>query len=276
MQAINRRLTELIDGNKQFIIPVFQRDYSWTREQCRQLWDAVMSASDGAEQGGHFMGSIVYVAAATFNAAFQNWLVIDGQQRLTTLTLLLTALRDRIAETNWYGGDDSPTPVQIDAYFLKNTLQSGHRRYKLSLRRADHATLQALLDRGDVAELGTQASELVLDAYNYFRDRLQAPDTDLDCLYRGIGRLTVVDVTLDRQYDNPQLVFESMNSTGIDLSQGDLVRNYLLMRVEEPQQTTLYEDHWSAIEACFSRLTQHIRRLPTGLHGAQKAVYPSD
>ena len=138
MKAINRRLTEIINGNKQFIIPVFQRDYSWTTDQCQQMWDDILGASSGDE--GHFFGSIVYVQAGSPGAGFPAWLVIDGQQRLTSLTLLLAALRDRIAETDWNGAEGGPTVKRINAYFLKNDLETGSRNYKLALRRADDAT----------------------------------------------------------------------------------------------------------------------------------------
>ena len=251
MRAINRRFTEFIDGNKQFIIPVFQRDYSWTSEQWDEMWMAVLSASESDEDGGYFLGSIVYVATDTVGATFQSWIVIDGQQRLTTLTLLLAALRDRIAETNWSGGDDSPAIEKIDHYFLKNAFELNDRRYKLLLRRADNATLRTLIDDGDVTELADSMSDTLLDAYNFFLGKLQEPGSDYDIVYRGICRLIIVDVTLDRATDNPQLVFESMNSTGVDLSHSDLVRNYILLGLEEPEQTQLYERYWSKIEGNF-------------------------
>ena len=248
MKAINRQFREIINGNRQFIIPVFQRDFSWTRKQCEQLWRDVGHASAGGDDSAHFMGSIVYIGA-DLSSAFQSWLLIDGQQRLTTLTLLMVAMRDHIQESRWSGSDDGPSIAKIDAYYLKNTLESGQRQYKLLLRRKDNATLQALIDGKMSSELGDKCSEFLLEAYEYFRTALQ--DCDVEYVYRGINRLSIVDVTLDRGIDNPQLVFESMNSTGIDLRQSDLVRNYLLMRLDESEQTRLYEKYWSRIESFF-------------------------
>ena len=112
MQAIDRRFTDIINGNRQFIIPVFQRDFSWTAIQCEQLWRDVCRASAGEENGGHFMGSIVYIGA-DLSSAFQSWLLIDGQQRMTTLTVLLIALRDHIRDSDWTGGKDAPTTAKI-------------------------------------------------------------------------------------------------------------------------------------------------------------------
>ena len=246
MQAINRQFTEIINGNKQFIIPVFQRDYSWTTEQCDQMWADIMDTRSG-DDGGHFLGSFVYVEGSA-GAAFSSWLVIDGQQRLTTLTLLLIALRNHIRETHWVG--DDPTPEKIDAYFLKNVHETGDRNYKLALRRHDDETLRALVDGNDPSEV-EKNSELIVEAYRHFRKRLNSPAVDPDKVYRGIARLNIVDVKLERRIDNPQLVFESLNSTGVDLTQSDLIRNYLLMGLPEPEQTRLYNDYWSKLETLF-------------------------
>ena len=246
MKAIDRKFSQFINGNHQFVIPIFQRDYSWTTEECEQLWNDIIRTTQHQNDAGHFIGSIVYVGTG---AAFNTLLVIDGQQRLTTLTLLLTALRDHIDDIKWVGTDGSPTAPMIDAFFLKNVYESGDRIYKLVLRRVDDATLKALVDGKEVDE--AEASELVLDAYDWFRDALM--DIDPDSVYQGISRLSIVDVTLDRNTDDPQLIFESLNSTGVDLSQSDLVRNYLLMGLDEPEQTRLYQTYWSKIEVLFHK-----------------------
>lgn len=246
MKAIDRPFTKIINGTTQFVIPVFQRDYNWTEANCDQLWKDVMRiASDPAERG-HFLGSLVYVSTGDSSAGFTRWLLIDGQQRLTTLTLLLTALRDHIETIGWTGSGDGPTVKRLDAYFLKNVQEEGDRLHKLVLRRHDQATLHALLDR---AEPPATPSERIRDNYEFFREQLI--DADPEAVYRGIGRLVVVDVTLDRGTDDPQLIFESLNSTGLDLSQSDLIRNFILMRLPEKEQTRLYETYWSKIENLF-------------------------
>ncbi|MCY3703533.1 MAG: DUF262 domain-containing protein [Rhodospirillales bacterium] len=251
MKAINRPFTDIINGNRQFIIPVFQRDFSWTREQCEQLWRDLERASTGEADETHFMGSVVYIGTDLSSAAFQSWLLIDGQQRLTTLTLLMIALRDHIQASNWSGSDDGPSTARIEAYYLKNIHESGQRQYKLLLRRRDNATLQALIAGRSSSELGNEFSELLIEAYQYFRSALQEPSCNPENVYRGIARLNIVDVTLDRGIDNPQLVFESMNSTGIDLRQSDLVRNFLLMGLDDSEQTRLYDEYWTKIESLF-------------------------
>lgn len=251
MKAINQAFTTLIGGNKQFVIPVFQRDYSWTPDECKRLWVDVLEAGEAATGAPHFLGPIVQMDTGRTSAGFGSWMVIDGQQRLTTLSLMLTALRDHIHNTEWVGHDDSPTEAKINAYFLANTLEIGDKRQRLVLRGHDDATLRALVD----GEYPTEAnsSQHVLDAYDWFLEQLQEEASDLDLIdriYRGIGRLEIVEVTLD-QSDQPQLVFESLNSTGVDLTESDLIRNYILMGLPEPKQTRLYEKYWSKIENLF-------------------------
>lgn len=246
MKAIDRPFTKIINGTTQFIIPVFQRDYSWTEAECEQLWKDLIGIAADTTERGHFLGSVVYVSTGDSAAGFTRWLLIDGQQRLTTLALLLTALRDHIEDTGWSGGEDAPTAKRLDAYFLKNVQEEGNRQHKLVLRRHDQGTLQALVDR---KELPHEVSERIRDNYEFFREQLNAADPTQ--IYRGVGRLVVVDVTLDRATDDPQLIFESLNSTGMDLSQSDLIRNFILMRLPEQAQTQLYETYWSKIESLF-------------------------
>jgi uncharacterized protein with ParB-like and HNH nuclease domain len=246
MRAIDRPFTRIINGSTQFVIPVFQRDYRWSEAQCEQLCRVILLIAQDETARGHFMGSVVYVSTGDTSAGFTRWRLIDGQQRVTTLTLLLAALRDHILATGWKGTEDSPTAARIEAYFLKNTQEEGLRKHKLVLRRHDQETLKAILDN---TELPTASSERIRENYEYFRDQMTTIDPDV--IYRGLDRLVVVDVTLDRGTDDPQLIFESLNSTGIDLSQSDLIRNFILMRLPEKQQTQLYDAYWSKLESLF-------------------------
>ena len=246
MNAQQRFFPKIINGASQFIIPVFQRDYSWSEENCRQLWKDLLAIADAGPDRGHFIGSVVYIQTGDSSAGFTRWLLIDGQQRVTTLTLLLTALRDHIQATGWQGSDDGPTVKRIDAYFLRNLQEEGEREVKLKLRRHDDATLQALINgQPEPAE----PSARIRDNYDLFRELLE--DADPEIVYKGLNRLLLVDVTLDRGIDDPQLIFESLNSTGVDLSQSDLIRNFILMRLPEKEQTRLYEAYWSQIEELF-------------------------
>lgn len=247
MQAINRPFHQLINGNTQFFIPVFQRDYSWEEEHCLKLWnDLLMSANKGIDSG-HFLGSFVYVDSKDTLAGFTRWMVIDGQQRLTTLTILLIALRDFIKKHGTKGSTDCPSAEQIDGNYLQNILESDEKKRKLLLRRTDDGTLSALIEGAQPRE---KSSKRILDAYELFTELLDTKDPGI--IHRGITSLNIVDVRLDTRYDDPQLVFESLNSTGVDLGQADLIRNFVLMRLPENEQTRLYESHWSRIENLFA------------------------
>ncbi|MDE2937697.1 MAG: DUF262 domain-containing protein [Chloroflexota bacterium] len=246
MQAVKRGFAQIINGPKQFVIPVFQRDYAWGPDQCDRMWEDVLKASADAD-AQHFLGSFVYVQDSV-GAGFASWLVIDGQQRLTTLTLLMIALRDHLEETAWTG--NVPSVAQIDDFFLKNSFETEGRRYRVALRRRDDTTLRALVDGGDPAEV-QDSSEAILTAYGRFRQHLRGAGVDPAAIYQGVYRLVVVDVTLERPVDNPQEIFESLNSTGVDLAPSDLIRNYLLMGLNSEEQTQLYEQYWSKLEDAF-------------------------
>ena len=169
MKAIDLPFTKIINGTTQFIIPVFQRDYSWNEAECDQLWRDILHIADDPTDRGHFLGSVVYVSTGDSAAGFTRWLLIDGQQRVTTLTLILAALRDHIIETGWAGSEDGPTAKRVEAYFLKNVQEEGNRQHKLVLRRHDQATLQSILDR---QEMPKPASERIRDNYEFFREQL--------------------------------------------------------------------------------------------------------
>ena len=246
MRAHHSDFPSIIDGATQFVVPVFQRDYSWNEVHCNRLLDDILRIAHDSTERGHFIGSLVYILAADSAPGFTRWLLIDGQQRLTTLTLLLIALRDHIISTGWTAIADGPTARRIEGYFLRNLQEEGAREYKLLLRRHDHVALTALVDGRDLAD---DTSSRIRENYEMFRERLE--DVDPETVYRGVCRLIFVDVTLERGTDDPQLIFESLNSTGLDLSQSDLIRNFILMSLPERLQTHLYKQYWSLIEALF-------------------------
>jgi predicted transport protein len=230
----------------QFIIPVFQREYRWREENCEQLWKDVVRVGSDSSLPEHFVGSVVYIGAADNAAGFNRWLLIDGQQRVTTLTLLLTALRDHIRETGWEGDENGPTWQMIDHYFLRNIHLKGNRLLKLHLRRHDDATLTSLITQGSRPD---NRSVNVIENYELFRRLLQEADPQV--IFNGINRLVLVDVRLDRGRDDPQLIFESLNSTGVDLTTSDLIRNFILMSLNEEDQTQLHTDYWARIDDLF-------------------------
>ena len=245
MKAQDVPLIQLLDGAKQFVVPIFQRDYSWGTKHCQQLWNDILRVGADPNSKAHFLGSVVYIPTEDSQSAITRWLVIDGQQRLTTVTLLLIALRDQlIAEPST--DEALLSPEEINDYFLLNRHGKGAHKNKLMLRRADNNELTALLSGGAVE---SDAAETLRENYEFFRNRLV--DVDAKHVYAGISKLVVVDVSLKRGHDDPQLIFESLNSTGLDLTQADLIRNFVLMRLDDELQTRLYETYWRPIEIAF-------------------------
>ena len=248
MKAAENQLLPFLEGKKQFIIPIYQRTYSWTTEQCEQLWNDIVRAATHDEVKGHFVGSIVYIQKGLFQVAhIPQLLVIDGQQRLTTLSLLLVALA-RFAR-------ESTLPIHIsheDIYdsYLINKHGRDEQRYKLLLTQSDKDTLIELIDHPERARPATRIQRLI-ENYLFFEEQIRQSNIDPYTLYIGISKLIIVEISLDRDHDNPQLIFESLNSTGMDLSQADLIRNYVLMGLDNDEQTKLYRSYWYPMEQSF-------------------------
>ncbi|MCK5722690.1 MAG: DUF262 domain-containing protein, partial [Gammaproteobacteria bacterium] len=234
MKATETKFLDFLNGKKQLIIPIYQRTYSWTDIQCKQLWKDIIGATDENVKG-HFIGSIVYIEKGLFQiTSIPQLLVIDGQQRLTTLTLLLAALGTAIERSQI---QINVTQEEINDDYLFNKHGKDDFHYKLLLTQSDKDTLIRLLEGKEQQE---PISKRIMENYKFFEDQIIKSGIDLMILYNGISKLILVDISLDREHDNPQLIFESLNSTGLELSQADLIRNYVLMGLEPEEQKELY------------------------------------
>ena len=240
MKANEENLLKYLDGTKQFILPIFQRRYSWEKKQCEQIWEDIWRIGQNQNIPSHFLGSIV--SREEVSTRVQQLCVIDGQQRLTTISLLLSALGRAIGMRNVDIGIDNN---RIKGYYLFNDKEDGDLRYKQLLTKHDRTTLIQLLDEGKASD----NISLLAENYRFFEDRLKG--TNLEIVYMGIDKLMIVSIALDPRSDNPQLIFESLNSTGLRLSQADLIRNYVLMGQEYNFQRSLYESHWYPMEQRF-------------------------
>ena len=243
MKAQDLQFTQLLEGSKQFIIPIFQRTYSWEQSHCRQLWDDIVRVGRNADLISHFVGSAVYIPETNVDAAIPRWLVIDGQQRITTLTLLLLALKERLEALNV---DEPVSAAQVDDLYLRNRYGKDEAAYRLLLTRTDKETLMQLVDG---KEPGDDGSYRIIENFHFFTEQIAKPD--LGEVWKGIKKLMIVDVGLQPGLDNPQMIFESMNSTGKALTQADLIRNFGLMGLEHDLQTRLYNDYWRPMEVEF-------------------------
>lgn len=248
MKATETKLLKFLKEPKQFVIPIYQRTYSWTLQQCQQLWHDILRAAGDETESGHFIGSIVYIEHGLYHVtSVPQLLIIDGQQRLTTLLILLASLGKAIEAA---GNNLEISRKKIENYYLFNNQEEGEARYKLLLTQSDKETFIRLIEN---RELPSVASQRIIENYKYFESQIRKTKIDLNDLYQGISKLIIVDIALERDRDNPQLIFESLNSTGLDLSQADLIRNYVLMGLAPKQQTEIYENYWYPMEQSFEK-----------------------
>jgi uncharacterized protein with ParB-like and HNH nuclease domain/predicted transport protein len=248
MKATETNLLKFLQGTRQFVIPIYQRTYSWTLEQCQQLWNDIIRSGIDEDVSGHFVGSVVYIERGLYQiSSVPQVLVIDGQQRLTTVMLLLAAL-GRVIDEHATAGEINRK--KLDNYYLYNAEEEGDLRYKLLLTRGDKETLMRIIDE---AQPTSEASKHVDDNFTFFLQQVRRTDIDPWLVFKGLSKLIIVDISLDRNYDNPQLIFESLNSTGLELSQADLIRNYVLMGLDVQEQASLYNTYWYPMERRLSR-----------------------
>ena len=248
MKATETKLLEFLRKSPQFSIPIYQRTYSWTESQCRQLWDDIIRTGGNDEISAHFIGSIVYIEQGLYQVSSGSpLLVIDGQQRLTTVSLIIEALAR-------YLGDDEPiegfSARKLRNYYLLNPEEADLKRYKLLLTQTDEQTFLAIINRKPLPQ---PSSIRICENFEFFDGTVKELGDDVSALCKGLAKLLLVDISLDRQQDNPQLIFESMNSTGLELSQADLIRNYVLMGLEPERQKELYTDYWRPMEMAFGQ-----------------------
>ncbi|MFR8651463.1 MAG: DUF4268 domain-containing protein [Faecalibacillus sp.] len=242
MKGSELRLIEYMEGSKKrFIIPVYQRNYDWKIENCKQLYDDLIQVIKNNSKT-HFFGSIVSV----YEPSGRNteFLIIDGQQRLTTMSLLFLAMYNLLEEKIIISEDES-LKDQIYEDFLVDKYQPQEKRMKLKPIKNDQKAFSKLFNSKDDY---IKDSNLTIN-YSYFYERIQKQEITIDELFDAICRLEIINITLNNE-DNPQLIFESLNSTGLDLSEGDKIRNYILMGLPKQKQDEYYEKYWNCIEKC--------------------------
>ncbi len=237
MDGHKQYLTDLIEGKlTRFVIPVYQRNYDWKPEQCGRLFDDLVEvAKTGREE--HFFGSVVSQTPRGERV------IIDGQQRITTVFLLLAAIRNQL-NAGVVSSEDEDLADDIDDYYLIDKKHKKDQKLRLKLVKSDSEAFAAILDaKEDQYIQGSNVTQNFL----YFLDRIARMDITVDELYEAIKSLCIIDITLDPP-DDAQLIFESLNSTGLDLSEADKVRNFVLMNLDQAKQEDYYENYWNVIE----------------------------
>ncbi len=260
--------------NNQFVIPIYQRLYSWEKEQCKQLWDDIIKIGGNDKMNGHFIGSILYVLDG--NTPSSPLLIIDGQQRLTTITLLLIALRNHSSDEVKIL--EKFSRKEIESYLINNN-KDGDKKFRLILSESDKDTLLSLIDKNK--RKPSEPSVKIVENFKLFEKWISENTDKLETIFKGLEKLMIVWIALEKGKDDPQLIFESMNSKGIELTQTDLIRNYIIMETEtEEKQKDFYNGYWRATEedfkqneTLFNRFVRHYLTIKTGKIPNEKKVY---
>ncbi|GAA8867455.1 DUF262 and DUF1524 domain-containing protein [Helicobacter pylori] len=244
MEADATTLLNFIKDNQknQLVIPIYQRVYSWEKEQCKQLWDDIIKIGGDDKMDGHFIGSILYVLDGITHSN-NILLIIDGQQRLTTITLLLTALRNHLS--------DEVKRKEIEDHYLINSDKDGDKKFRLILSESDKDTLLYLIDKD--RRKPSEPSLKIVENFKLFEEWIRKNTDKLETIFKGLEKLMIVEIALGKGKDDPQLIFESMNSKGIELTQTDLIRNYVVMETEIEKQEGFYNKYWRAMEENFKQ-----------------------
>lgn len=242
MKGSEAKLLEYMEGaKKRFVIPVYQRNYDWKTENCKQLYDDLVKVVKH-NRGSHFFGSIV--SSYIPNGRYTEYLIIDGQQRLTTVSLLLLAMYNLIKEGKAHPKTETMAQEIFEDY-LVDKHQPKETRIKLKPVKNDRSAFEKLFDADDEND---KQSNLTYN-YDYFYNRIQKEEISIEELYDSLFTLEIINIELTSD-DDPQLIFESLNSTGLALSEGDKIRNFILMGLPAQKQNDYYEKYWNKIELC--------------------------
>ncbi|WRD73499.1 DUF262 and DUF1524 domain-containing protein [Helicobacter pylori] len=234
--------------NNQLVIPIYQRLYSWEKEQCKQLWDDIIKIGGDDKMDRHFIGFILYVLD-DITYSNNTLLIIDGQQRLTTITLLLTALRNHLSDEYKFLEKFSRKEIEND--YLINSDKDGDKKFRLILSESDKDTLLYLIDKD--RRKPSEPSSKIVENFKFFEEWIRKNTNQLETIFKGLEKLMIVYIALEKGKDDPQLIFESMNSKGIELTQTDLIRNYIVMETEIEKQEGFYNKYWRAMEEEFEQ-----------------------
>ena len=271
MKGTASYLMKFLDGSqKRFIIPVYQRNYDWKKENCKQLFDDLVSVvKEGKET--HFFGSIVSYAHSRDEVV-----LIDGQQRITTVSLILIAIVNALKKGAMTSDDDTLV-LRIEDY-LVDKYDKSERKVRLKPFRDDCEAFDRLIYK-DESEYIPESKVTV--NYRYFYDRIVTQkELTVDELFHAVNCLEIIDIELEPQHgDNPQLIFESLNSTGLDLTESDKIRNFVLMNLEPKVQEEYYDKYWKKIEQCshdaLDGFVRNYLTIKSGIIPTLKGIYPT-
>lgn len=261
MKASETKIQPILEGTKQYVVPLFQRSYSWQKTEWEVLWDDIIELYEMENPRTHFLGSIVTMPTTSVPEGVMKYLLIDGQQRLTTLFIILTLIRDK-----------SPQLAgEIEDTLLTNRYKQGIDHFKFLPTNVDREIFQGLIKKEKIND-----SHNIFKAYKFFERKLDKGNFNIEKIKDLIiHNLIVVSIVLDRD-DNPHLVFESLNAKGRSLTQADLIRNYFLMKMHIDKQEEIYSTYWEPMQDSIGEnLTEFIRHylMKDGKQVKQSEVY---
>ena len=270
MQVSKKPISEFLEGrSKTFVIPVYQRDYAWTNTNCAKLWQDLLDLQI-TKKSSHFLGTIVNIYDRQ-----EERLIIDGQQRLTTVSLLLLALVNFLKNKTDKTQEELNIQEDILDFYLTNKRSSSeNNKIRLKPNKQDRGYFEELFKNPD----NLKNDSNIVNNYNFFYTKIVSLEIESVELFELFKKLQIVDIELEREFDDPQLIFESLNSTGVDLTDGDLIRNYILMDLEPAFQEKLYLDYWLKIETLSLDVAEFIRnflmfKLNRNVTQTKRAVY---
>jgi len=272
MKASETKLVKLLEGTQQYVVPLFQRPYKWTKKHWEELWNDLMELYEdeieGEQDWNHFIGSMVTMPTVSVPEGIAKYMLIDGQQRLTTLFILLILIRN-VAKSN---NEQKNLGDKINELYLINKFNEDNDYYKLMPTQVDRVAYTKLVQ----CETSNGDDNKIIRTYRYFEKKLNSKSLQLDLLSKVIThRLMVVSIVLDKE-DNPYLVFESLNAKGQPLEQADLIRNHFFMKIPIDRQESIYQDLWLPMQTTLNdNLTAFIRHflMKDGTFVKEDAVY---
>ena len=243
MKASEKKIKDLFSEAKTFFaIPVYQRDYNWQEKHCKQLFEDILNVGKDIDITSHFIGSIVYIHEGVYGIGEKEFYVIDGQQRMITITLLHIVLYHRLKESKEEYADE------LYELYLVNKFSKRDIKLKLLPPEENLNILNKILEE-NWEELEEYQDRNIVKNYKFFKEIISNySNEEIEYLLAGLDKIIYVDIALEKDKDDPQKIFESLNSTGLDLSQGDLIRNYILMDLEREKQNLVYKNLWLPIE----------------------------